>query len=420
MQVGIALILLVGLARRNVGVVVNATFALAATALPAVLERDYRLPLDAGLTLWITAALFLHTIGMLGLYDGVWWWDHLTHTLSATIVAAVGYVTARAVDESSEDIYLPRPFLFVYIVLFTLALGVLWEVLEFAARGGADLLGIDPVLVQYGLSDSLLDLVFDAVGAVVVGLFGAGVFEGVATTLADRLDGRLTGTLADAAGSDRDGDRPADSAPRAPARVPLEAALRTAPDNARRAWAVTAGLVFLVPGGVALGEPLWAGVAAVTTAVVVAPAVAYRTPRVMPPWPLLVLVVLPAVARLLSPGGALASLTTYVAVATVALLLAVELHRFTAVAMTPWFAVVTVVVATMATAGVWAVARWLLDVTLGTQFLLVPGVPPSAIETGIMWDFVYSAVAGLLAGVVFQYGFRRSATGGAARRYDAS
>jgi hypothetical protein len=419
MQVGIALILLVGLARRNVSVVVNATFALAATALPAVLERDYRLPLDAGLTLWITAALFLHTLGMLGLYDGVWWWDHLTHTLSATIVAAVGYVTARAVDESSEDIYLPRPFLFVYIVLFTLALGVLWEVLEFAARGGAELFGLDPVLVQYGLSDSLLDLVFDAVGAVVVALFGAGVFDGIATTLADRLDGRPTGPHADAPGSDR-GEGPADAGPHASARVPLEAALRTAPDNARRAWAVTAGLGLLVPGGIALGEPLWAGVAAVTTAVVVAPAVAYRTPRVMPPWPLLVLVVLPAVARLLSPGGVLASLTTYVAVASVALLLAVELHRFTTVEMTPWFAVVTVVVATLATAGIWAVARWLLDVTLGTQFLLVPGVPASAIENGIMWDFVYSAVAGLLAGVVFQYGFRRSATGGAARRYDAS
>jgi membrane protein implicated in regulation of membrane protease activity len=91
----------------------------------------------------------------------------------------------------------------------------------------------------------------------------------------------------------------------------------------------------------------------VTVALVVIPALAYRTPRVMPPWELFVLVVLPVAARLIAPDGVLASVTTYGAVAAIALLVAVELHQFTTVEMTPWFAILTVLVATMAAAVSW-------------------------------------------------------------------
>jgi len=188
MQVAIAVILLVGLFTRNLSIIVNAGLALLVTFLPAVLRRDYRIPLNAGLTLWITTALFLHTLGMLGLYSDVWWWDHATHTLSATIIAAIGYTTTRALDIYSDALYIPPRFMAVFILLFTIAIGVFWEVLEFSVRIGADALALDPVLIQYGLSDSLLDLVFDAVGAVIVAFFGTQVFSDVVDVLVDYID----------------------------------------------------------------------------------------------------------------------------------------------------------------------------------------------------------------------------------------
>ncbi|SDM99373.1 hypothetical protein SAMN04487949_3100 [Halogranum gelatinilyticum] len=192
MQLAIVGILLVGLWTRNVAVVVNAALSLAVTVLPAVLERDWDIPLDAGLTLWLTTAVLLHAIGMLGLYSSVPWWDHLTHTLSATVVAAVGYTTARAIDEHSDAVYFPPRFLFVYVLLFTLALGVFWEVLEFAVHGLSDVVGIDAVLVQYSLEDTLVDLVFDAVGAVLVSLFGTTTLRSAVDTLTARLAGSST------------------------------------------------------------------------------------------------------------------------------------------------------------------------------------------------------------------------------------
>ena len=105
LQFAIASVAFVGLVTRNVGVLINGSFALGVTFLPGVLKRDYRLSLSPTLTLWITVAVFLHAIGMLGLYDEVWWWDHLTHLLSATLVAGVGYATARAFDEHSDAVY---------------------------------------------------------------------------------------------------------------------------------------------------------------------------------------------------------------------------------------------------------------------------------------------------------------------------
>lgn len=187
MRVAVTVILLVGLWTRNVAVVVNATLSLGVTFLPAVLARDWDIRLSTGLTLWIATAVLLHSAGMLGLYNSVPWWDHMTHTLSATIVAGVGYATARAVDEYSDAIYFPPQFLFVYVLLFTLAFGVFWEVLEFSMRLVSDAVGADAVLIQYSLEDTLLDLVFDTVGAILVAAFGTAPLRSVVDELTARL-----------------------------------------------------------------------------------------------------------------------------------------------------------------------------------------------------------------------------------------
>jgi len=58
-------------------------------------------------------------------------------------------------------------------------------------------------------------------------------------------------------------------------------------------------------------------------------------------------------------------------------------------------------VTTMATAGVWAVVRWVADITLGTAFVLDPALSEHAIEEALMWEFVASTIAGVGAGVLF-------------------
>lgn len=190
LQVLIALVLALAVVRGNVPAAVNATLGLGVTFLPAVLERDHRITLPAGIATFLTATLLLHSLGMLGLYDGVAWWDHLTHVLSASIVAGVGYSTAVALARHSESVHFPPQFLFVYVIVFTLAFGVVWEVLEFVGREVTALLGVDPVLVQYGLEDTMLDLVFDAVGAVAFSVAGTRPWSTVVESIDGWLDRR--------------------------------------------------------------------------------------------------------------------------------------------------------------------------------------------------------------------------------------
>lgn len=95
--------------------------ALLMTFLPAVFERNYRFPLDPGLGLWITTAVFLHTLGLAGLYSQIAWWDHLTYSLSVILVAATGYTAARGIELHVEDVNIPQRFMSVYILVGVLA-----------------------------------------------------------------------------------------------------------------------------------------------------------------------------------------------------------------------------------------------------------------------------------------------------------
>ncbi|WP_121821128.1 hypothetical protein [Halostella salina] len=163
--------------------VVNAGLPLLVSFVPDILDRHYERDVGGGLAVWIAAATFLHTVGALGPYEWIGWYDQVTHTLSATLVAGVGYAVVKALDESSGAVEFPPEFRFLFIVLFVLAFGVVWEVAEFASGGLASLVGGEPVLAQYGQRDIVLDLTFNAVGAVAVGLWGTGYFDGIAAVL---------------------------------------------------------------------------------------------------------------------------------------------------------------------------------------------------------------------------------------------
>lgn len=187
MQVVLAALFVWGLVRRDVPTIANAGVALAITFLPAVLERDYSLPLEPGLVFWITIAVFLHSLGSAGLYGSVAQFDSLTHTLSATVVAAAGYAVVRAIDLHASSVYLPPNATFALILLFVLAAGVVWELVEFAIDQGTQRLGMATALAQHGVDDTATDLLYNLLGGVVAALWGSIYLAEVSHRLADRL-----------------------------------------------------------------------------------------------------------------------------------------------------------------------------------------------------------------------------------------
>lgn len=190
----------IGIERGETTLIINALIALGIAQLPRVLRRDYGVPLNPGLTLWITAAVFFHAFGVVGLpgsertfYSTVWWWDSFTHALSSSVVAAVGYTAVRAIDVHSANVHFPRRFTFVFILVFVMAFGVLWEVLEFALTEAAAAAGQRTILTQYGLDDTMFDLVFNLVGAVIVAIWGTAHLTDLSGHVAGRLDERRDG-----------------------------------------------------------------------------------------------------------------------------------------------------------------------------------------------------------------------------------
>ena len=184
--------------------------------------------------------------------------------------------------------------------------------------------------------------------------------------------------------------------------------------NAVAAWVLVAFVSLVAAESALEGDYVWVAFSAGVVAIVVVPPVAFRNARAMLPWEVLMLVALPVFGRAFAAPGLTTDVATYLAVAALALVVAVELDVFTPVGMTNWFAVLFVVVTTMAAAGVWAVVQWASDLFLGTT-LVLPAQPPltdiqeEVALNELMWDFVAATVAGLLAGVVFVLYFRRKA-----------
>ena len=198
----------------------------------------------------------------------------------------------------------------------------------------------------------------------------------------------------------------------------LRAVVEDRRTNAVLGWLVLAFTAAVAVRELAVGEQVWGVFVLVVVAIAVVPPAAFRDATAMLPWEVLALASFPAIGRTVVVGETVGGVTftgrvtTYLAVATVALIVAVEFDVFTPVRMSHSFAVLFVTLTTMAAAGVWAVARYFADTLLGTAYML-DGRPEEVVETALMWDFVAATLAGVVAGLLFEYYFRRRADGAA-------
>jgi len=187
MQILLVAIVVYGVVAGEPKAITNGGLWLFVTFVPALAERNYDIPLDPWLGVWITSAVFLHTLGSAWFYAEIVWWDHLTHALSATLVAGAGYTALRGVDLHSDAIRIPTRFAFVFIFVVVLAFGVVWELFEFGLDIVADVTGVSMPLAQHGLDDTVLDLMYNSIGALIVAMFGQAYLSGVAETVRDGL-----------------------------------------------------------------------------------------------------------------------------------------------------------------------------------------------------------------------------------------
>ncbi|UPV98828.1 hypothetical protein M0R88_09815 [Halorussus gelatinilyticus] len=164
----------------------------------------------------------------------------------------------------------------------------------------------------------------------------------------------------------------------------------------RLSWLFVGLLVVAIVESVASHDLVWAAFLGLTLAILVLPPLLTEDWGTVLPPSVTALAALPAATRAFDLPW-LTDYAVYVGVAAVALAVVVELAVFTDAEMAPWFADATVVMATMAAIGVWAVLQFYSDRWLGTDLL------PTT--DAVMWEFVRATVAGVAAAVVFEVHF---------------
>jgi hypothetical protein len=178
----------------------------------------------------------------------------------------------------------------------------------------------------------------------------------------------------------------------------LERLFRDGRTNALLAWIQVAVLVTVFVESALDPDYQWTAFVAAAGVIVLVPPVAAREWRMMLPWELLALALSPILVRGLF-GGTVGTFAAYLAIAALALVVTVELHLFTSLRVTHWFAVALVVQTTMASVAAWSIVRWTFDRLLGTTYLTT--------NRALMIEWLYVMLAGLAAGVLFDAYFRR-------------
>lgn len=153
------------LLQKDYGWAINGFAFLFATFLPNVIARNLRISIPIWLQIWLFTAFSLHVLGGFAdfYYIGIGY-DHLTHALSASFIAALGYLLFRSIEGYSKSIYFPEKFLSILVLFFVMASGMVWEIIEFSVSLSLD------ITIQGSQEDTVVDILFNLVGGGIVAL----------------------------------------------------------------------------------------------------------------------------------------------------------------------------------------------------------------------------------------------------------
>jgi hypothetical protein len=145
---------------------VSSGIAFSLTLVPSLMMRSLRFCLPWGVNLCIAVSLYLHVMGHVADYYIIFapYYDKLTHFVSSITVAILGFFLAILADRL-WDLRLNRQAIVFFVVILTLAMGAVWEIYEFVFD---QVFGMN---LQHGNTDTMLDLIIDLVGAMIVALF---------------------------------------------------------------------------------------------------------------------------------------------------------------------------------------------------------------------------------------------------------
>lgn len=136
--------------------------------LPVAIPAEFQLMADV----FIFASLFLGEVR--NFYERVWWWDIALHTTSGLLLGILGFLLVYVLNENERiDMHMRPRFVALFAFVFAVAAGAIWELFEFSMDQFVGTTMQKPMLGDpSGLTDTMIDLLVDAVGAAIISVYG--------------------------------------------------------------------------------------------------------------------------------------------------------------------------------------------------------------------------------------------------------
>lgn len=149
---------------------VNAVLILFLMLLPRLIKSFYSIYLPISLELAIVGFIFLSVfLGSLrDYYERFPFWDGVLHFQAGILLGIVGFLFVYLLNTGIKSKLTMSPgFVAFFSVCFSLAISVIWEIYEYVADSW-----FLYNMQESGLPDTMGDLIVNAVGAVIVAVFG--------------------------------------------------------------------------------------------------------------------------------------------------------------------------------------------------------------------------------------------------------
>lgn len=133
--------------------------------IPFMLEKAFKTEFDAKMK--VAYIIFLFASQYLGSIVGLYsngWWDTFLHVLSGVFLAFLGFDFFTRLDEDIR-LEMPKRFVFVYIVVFSMAGAALWEMYEFTSD-----IVLRTTMQGNGNEDTMVDIVAGSIGGIIAAL----------------------------------------------------------------------------------------------------------------------------------------------------------------------------------------------------------------------------------------------------------
>ncbi len=156
---------------------------------PIILRKRFLLNVPLALTVVIAGFAFTGMVlgDGLNFYGRYPWWDSLLHLFSGAVLSFVGlWIVHILLSESDKVVFNNKYFLALFLLMFSLACGAIWEICEYTYD---DLFGTNtqqfmqttsgsiyteadiPLEGHEALRDTMTDLTLDFIGGLIVALY---------------------------------------------------------------------------------------------------------------------------------------------------------------------------------------------------------------------------------------------------------